>query len=1748
MKTPAIGLTICLLLLSATAHSQPWLEVGTVLDVVENSAAEGNQGPVLAASNEGGALVVYLDGRDQRVHALRLGETVEGASRSSIVLSSELSLDDAELVAGPTEFLLVSTAEERVLATRIRFDEEAVSADNPIPITLESGFSHPRATWGPNKWLIAYRAGTEATGEIQRSLLGLSGAPAVMAGVLSESAGDFALVGTASEYGIVFEEEGELILARLSFMSVEAGRVTVSSIFSGSNLRITLGSEGGYVAWFADGGQAAGATVSGDLLTVGAALPVTEIGVSVKQALLVSTSESIALVWSAADGLHQRAVGDVLGDPTEISEGDVRSFAVAIHEGDPSVISSEDKLGGLDLFLRPLEGGDGPMVTMGTALRPAAAISTVGTDYLVSWEELGQISEHHIFSRFVDEYGAPLGDVLEVDDSTSDQRSVSVAGASDRALITWIADGAVLKGRLLDGTTRAALGDPFTICSRTSGVDTAVSDGVDSEFIVAWVDRGETGVDSPSARVVQVPTDGLLSEDCGTSLGAASDSSTHMAVGSSGSDALVVWVDSTEQLVGSVVDGSDITPLEFEIASADQTAKQPTVAWHSPVWAVGSSQNDVPNGGTDIVVTFLDQSGIEGQVVFENGEQTDSDPVLSTSENTLGVFWFNAESGAIAYNTVVDSAAVLDSPALILGDGLAFGPLLAAHSGRNQDAAVVSNSPHPGGDSEDPRVVFRHLADTRGVLADAGGPYLASEGDELTLDGSNSAPTDIIDDFEWLLDSASLGTGQELAHLFLTPGDFILTLVVLDQDTGLRDQAEVPVVIQNVLPTIELAISPDSPEEGGEVEMTATAVDPGGLANLAITWDFGSGVEVEGTADTHAVVTRVFEEGDYEVCVRVEDVVGASADDCQTVTVANSAPVVEFDQAEYRINEGTEIDLEYTVTDGGQDPLSFTFTFDNGDSRDSNEVFPYPSTETYTFSDDDAGDTSVSPFKVCLRAVDDADAEGVGCTNVIVDNVRPVLSGTPPTVALEGVDVHGDPLIYETHVAITDAGDDDLITELDTDGLAGVDVTPDEDGFGVTISFTPTIALWVSDPDHTWHFVLSADDEDSESVPTLEWDVVIQLQDVDTDDLPDTCERTFGLTDETDTGAADFDGDGLSNREECLGETSPVEDDRPPAAPTVNAPADESEVATLSVTLSLTNLEAPEGVTYRYEFELYSLPSLVAESLIASAGVVSSTARVTNWRTEDLVDQTTYWWRARATNGPFMGPYSDVHSFTVALPNQIPGTPVAFSPEGPIESVVPEFTWSGVTDPDGDEVTYKFQIFRDELLTDPERLVAEIASTGEDVFWTPPEDAPLSDNTDYWWRVRAVDERGAESEWSNVLSIEVNAFNDLPFTPTIVSPEPGAAVATALPELVVTAVEDLDGDEITYLFVVATDEAFENIVDRAADVLPSLADGLVHHRVNRELEENGLHYWRAAARDRLRLGGFVQGTFTVNQSNDPPQAPVFQSPSQDESFVEVNPTLTVRNSTDPDGDSVEYDFRVGADADFDEVVFEILAVTEGEDGETSVVVETELTPGEHYFARARAVDSFGAEGPWSGAVPFRIHSDERLLEAPEPTIPGFGETLQSGTVELGVTNVDVSDDEVPVYDFALYSDQQLEDRLYLAEDVPESDRDVTVHRVDLRLESGEYFWHARVRIGEEVSPWSDTSIFQIALGSGADAGSGGDAGTGDAGGDFVEVDTAETNPTETGCCTVMGSNRGPSAEWFLFLACVVLFRRSTRRQ
>ncbi|HYO56956.1 S8 family peptidase [Archangium sp.] len=124
-------------------------------------------------------------------------------------------------------------------------------------------------------------------------------------------------------------------------------------------------------------------------------------------------------------------------------------------------------------------------------------------------------------------------------------------------------------------------------------------------------------------------------------------------------------------------------------------------------------------------------------------------------------------------------------------------------------------------------------------------------------------------------------------------------------------------------------------------------------------------------------------------------------------------------------------------------------------------------------------------------------------------------------------------------------------------------------------------------------------------------------------------------------------------------------------------------------------------------------------------------------------------------------------------------------------------------------------------------------------------------------------------------------------------------------------------------------------------------------------------------------GAEVTRTFTINVSYNPtngaPGAPVAVSPSASAAIYDGKPALIVINAKDPDGDVLTYEFEVYADAISGQMVASASAVASGENA-TRFQVSEALKAGT-YTWRARAMDSRGAQGPWSEVVAFQVTRD-----------------------------------------------------------------------------------------------------------------------------------------------------------------------------
>ena len=240
------------------------------------------------------------------------------------------------------------------------------------------------------------------------------------------------------------------------------------------------------------------------------------------------------------------------------------------------------------------------------------------------------------------------------------------------------------------------------------------------------------------------------------------------------------------------------------------------------------------------------------------------------------------------------------------------------------------------------------------------------------------------------------------------------------------------------------------------------------------------------------------------------------------------------------------------------------------------------------------------------------------------------------------------------------------------------------------------------------------------------------------------------------------------------------------------------------------------------------------------------------------------------TTGPITGACTVTASFT--LGNRAPTTPTLNAPNSSSETltVTPTISVNASTDPDGDPVTYRYEVYGDSGLS---ALVA--AATTPNTSWTVPA---LLDNTMYYWRVLASDGT-LNSPWMPTANFLVNTTNDPPTGPALNSPANNAHVASLTPVLSVTNATDADlFDTLAYDIEVATDGGFLNVVAGITGTAQG-SNGITSWTVAPALAEDTPYYWRAQAKDNHgAVSGWVSASFFVNMTNSAPTPPTLNGP------------------------------------------------------------------------------------------------------------------------------------------------------------------------------------------------------------------------------------------------------------------------------
>jgi PKD repeat protein len=210
--------------------------------------------------------------------------------------------------------------------------------------------------------------------------------------------------------------------------------------------------------------------------------------------------------------------------------------------------------------------------------------------------------------------------------------------------------------------------------------------------------------------------------------------------------------------------------------------------------------------------------------------------------------------------------------------------------------------------------------------------YNVNEGAPLVFDAPDTVghPSDALASYEW-----NFGDGEQfvsiepsIQHIYVEEGEYILTLDAVDEDGSRCPQpATARVIVGGVRPIIEgvgLSENSEVPLEGRPVTFTSGGTRAGAASDplTQYTWTFGYDVDgvpvnLQGEDLTEPPHTYA-DDGEYSVCLTVEDTDDTEGPSCFSINVADLKPTVIWNGPIQGV-EGQPITFDATGTVAGGD-------------------------------------------------------------------------------------------------------------------------------------------------------------------------------------------------------------------------------------------------------------------------------------------------------------------------------------------------------------------------------------------------------------------------------------------------------------------------------------------------------------------------------------------------------------------------------------------------------------------------------------------------------------------------------------------------------------------------------------------------------------------------------------------------------------------------------------------------------------
>lgn len=272
-----------------------------------------------------------------------------------------------------------------------------------------------------------------------------------------------------------------------------------------------------------------------------------------------------------------------------------------------------------------------------------------------------------------------------------------------------------------------------------------------------------------------------------------------------------------------------------------------------------------------------------------------------------------------------------------------------------------------------------------------------------------------------------------------------------------------------------------------------------------------------------------------------------------------------------------------------------------------------------------------------------------------------------------------------------------------------------------------------------------------------------------------------------------------------------------PTSPVISVPIIGAEVVDQLLSLTWVNAQDPEALDLTYDIQLDESASFDSANVQEIFGLIE-TDDTTHWNLLTSSDNQWMYWRVRASDGELNSEWVQGRFFLNTV-NDAPSLPVIDNPgqEATVELMQPTLRVHPATDVDGDQLSYRFEVYADAGL----QTLLHSQLSAEQQFVVPQA---LGDNKFYHWRIQAQDDEGLTSSWSETYRFFVNdgGVDDLPEL-TFVSPSTDLVLIDGQVEVQWT---DLDPDSaaIISLFYVDQDGIERLLVENIAEDLDGIND------------------------------------------------------------------------------------------------------------------------------------------------------------------------------------------------------------------------------------------------------------------------------------------------------------------------------------